>query len=134
MTHTFVLSWSVFICCCFSDVCPSVCGRESRSYRANIQTAQGEDSGHYRLLYQAVSRVRRESTQANQDVPQIMPQEQEVQGDQWSLGCCKDCEDQNRNCVPEFWDFDVQIPPCVPAKHRSIQCCPSPRNPLISFP
>ena len=59
------------------DVCSAVCGREPGPHGPHIQTAQGEDPGHHRVLQPPVPRVPGTGAQANPHLPQILPSHEE---------------------------------------------------------
>ncbi len=63
---------------CFpADVRASVCGRELGSDGSHLQTAQGEDPGHHRVLQQTVPRIPGTRPQAHPHLPQILPTHEE---------------------------------------------------------
>ncbi|CAF88759.1 unnamed protein product [Tetraodon nigroviridis] len=65
-----------------ADVCAPVCGREPGSDGSHLQTAQGEDPSHHRILQQTVPRVPGACPQAHPHLPQILPtHEEERHGD-----------------------------------------------------
>lgn len=71
-----------------ADVREAVRRREPGPHRANIEAAEGKDTGDHRQLHEAVSRIRRESEEEDSNVPEELSEEQAREGGR-SLGCRK---------------------------------------------
>ena len=63
-----------------ADVRPALRRREPRPDGAHLEAAQGEDPGDHRLLHEAVPGVRGQGPQEDPDLPEVVPEEQEVAG------------------------------------------------------
>ena len=87
LSHHGAHSFLLFIFLCFlTDVCQTVCGWEPGPDGANLQAAQGQDPGHPRCLWSAISGIPRTRTEENPNIPQVMSAHAQVQ--RW-LGICK---------------------------------------------
>lgn len=62
--------------CVTTDVREAIRGRESRSYCADIEAAEREDTSDHRQLYEAISRIRREGQKENSNVPEELSEKQ----------------------------------------------------------